>query len=927
MCGEKLKEETIPATGALAYEVNSDGKTCTITGMGTCTDTDVHIPSTIDGYTITAIGNRAFSECTAITSINIPKTVKTIGLRAFYGCTGITEITIPSSVTSIGTQIFYKASNLHTVYYNSTYYSADNPFLNLDHITKIVFGGSVPSNMLKDHTAVKEIEVLSVYGAVGDAAFSGCSSLESITLPYASSPYNNWWRPFGVMFGQSSYTGGVATSQYVYSYSDETTKSITYYIPASLKSVTINGNNIYVGAFQNCTNLTSITIGDGVTYIDDSAFYGCSKLTSVKIGNSVTSIGNAAFSGCTSLTSVEMSDSVISIGDSAFSGCGRLTTITIPDSVTDLGNATFSGCTSLRSIEIPDSVTSISDKAFYNCILLTSVVMEDSITSIGSSAFYGCTSLRSIEIPDSVKSIGSSAFSGCTSFTSVEIPNSVMSIGGSAFSGCTSLTSVVLGNSVTSIGSSAFSGTPLRSIEIPDSVTSIGDSAFKNCTSLTSVVMGNSVTSIGSSAFSGCTSLTSVVLGNSVRSIGDKAFQGCTSFTSIYIPYSVNSIGSGALNGCSSLESITLPFVGGAPTSNSASGYIYDNSLFGYIFGTSSYIGGTATIQNYGNGYSDEFYIPTSLKTVTIMRGKIYSGSFENCSNLTGITIGDSVISIGSGAFKGCSSLESITLPFAGAEDSATGVRALFGHIFGGSGYTGGTKTKQYCGSGDGDYYIYYIPKTLRTVTITGGNIHYGAFSYCESLTSIEIGDSVERINPYAFKECTSLASIVIGKSVTSIGYDAFWGCYRLIEVINRSSLNITKYDSYGCAGHFAEYIKTGDAQSAIKTVGDYIFYDDGTDIYLVKYMGSDTEITLPEYDGGKEYGIWSRAFYDYKSLTSIVIPDSVTSIGKYAFYRCTSLTSIKYRGTESQWQAITKVTDWDLDIGSYTVTYNYTGE
>jgi hypothetical protein len=120
---------TFTSTGSvgLEYTVNDGNISCTITGIGTCTDTEVYIPSVIDGYTVTIIGEKAFADCAKLICINIPETVEIIRTRAFYGCSGLMEITIPKSVTSIGTQIFYKASNLSTVYYNSTYSSSDNP--------------------------------------------------------------------------------------------------------------------------------------------------------------------------------------------------------------------------------------------------------------------------------------------------------------------------------------------------------------------------------------------------------------------------------------------------------------------------------------------------------------------------------------------------------------------------------------------------------------------------------------------------------------------------------------------------------------------------------------------------------------------------------------------------------------------------------
>ncbi len=211
---------------------------------------------------------------------------------------------------------------------------------------------------------------------IDEGAFSGCSSLESITLPFVGDSRKNasnaYQYPFGYIFGTSSYTGGVATKQF-YSRSTSYATNSTYYIPGSLKSVTITGGNILYGAFCNCKGLTSITIPD-----------------------SVTSIGSSAFSGCTGLTSITIPDSVTSIGSSAFSGCTGLTSITIPDSVTSIGSSAFSGCTGLASITIPNSVMSIDNLAFFGCTSLTSITIPDSVTSMGSQVFNGWTSSQTI---------------------------------------------------------------------------------------------------------------------------------------------------------------------------------------------------------------------------------------------------------------------------------------------------------------------------------------------------------------------------------------------------------------------------------------------------------------------------------------------------------------------------------------------------
>ena len=348
-------------------------------------------------------------------------------------------------------------------------------------------------------------------------------------------------------------------------------------------NVTINGISYSVTsigdeAFENCSDLESVTIPNSVTSIGDAAFQGCNSLESVTIPNRVTSISDHAFSGCSSLESVTIPNSVTSISDHAFSDCSSLESVTIPNSVTSIGYEAFSGCSSLESVTIPNSVTSIEGEAFGNCSGLTSITVEEGNTYYDSrnncnaiidtksnTLILGC---KNTIIPKNVTSIGSFAFSGCSNLQSVTIPNSVTSIGGAAFYGCSSLQSVTIPNSVTSIDYAAFLDcSSLQSITIPNSVTSIGNHVFSGCSSLASATIPNSVTTISDNAFNYCSNLQSITIPNSVTSIGDDAFYRCSSLQSVTIPNSVTSIGEDAFENCSDLQSVTIngnPRIGGS---------------------------------------------------------------------------------------------------------------------------------------------------------------------------------------------------------------------------------------------------------------------------------------------------------------------------------------------------------------------------
>ncbi len=482
-----------PSDG-LKLVLSDDGKSYVVSGIGTCTDTDIVIPDTYEGLPVTSIGSKAFSGCKSLTSITIPDTVTNIGTGAFENCSSL-EYNNFDNAKYLGND-----NNPYLVLVEAS--SKNISSCNVNENTRFIL-----DNAFFYHSSLESITISDSVTSIGDSAFQYCFSLASISIP--DSVTNIGAGAFE--FCNSLELNNFDNAQYLG-----------------------NDNNPYVVLLKTTSSdILSCEIHENTRIIYCNAFYECRFLRNLTVPDGVTNIGESAFEGCNSLTDLIIPDSLTSIGVFAFKGCGSLTDITIPDGVTSLGFGAFNYCSSLKSIKLPNNLIRIASQTFSECYSMTSITIPDSVTSIGDSAFAGCTSLENIAIPNGVTSIGSSTFYGCSSLTSITIPDSVTSIGERAFSGCTSLTSITIPDSVTSIGEEAFYYcTSLTSITIPDSVTSIGEYAFSDCTSLTSITIPDSVTSIGERAFSGCTSLTSITIPDSVKSIGKDAFSGCTALTS-----------------------------------------------------------------------------------------------------------------------------------------------------------------------------------------------------------------------------------------------------------------------------------------------------------------------------------------------------------------------------------------------------------
>lgn len=377
----------------LSFELNEDGKSYSVTGLGANKDNAIKIPASFNGLPVTEIADGAFSN-SDIEKFYFPDTVTSIGDHAFSCCDKITEIEIPASVTEIKRLAFMSCANLSAITLNDGLKTiGDNAFYSCAY-TKITIPRTV------------------VY--IGQYAFSALRS----TLKTAVFEVKSGWT-------RTAYNNDKVVD--------------TSVISENNLSNTSTAARLLDGEYY------SATAGRAFGYIWTRANSLSFELNEDGKSYSVKGIGTLTDSDVIIPSSYEGLP-VTSIAERAFDNCKNIENVLIPDSVMEIGGYAFRGCYDLKSVDIRGNLTEIKLRTFLMCRNLTKVTLPDSITTIGTGAFGACRSLSRIKLPEQLNTIQILAFVQCDSLTEITLPYELQTIEERAFQFCSALTSVKFEN-------------------------------------------------------------------------------------------------------------------------------------------------------------------------------------------------------------------------------------------------------------------------------------------------------------------------------------------------------------------------------------------------------------------------------------------------------------------------------------------------
>lgn len=928
--------------------------------------------------TITNIGTAAFQNCTALSAVLIPEGVQTIEDNAFKGCSALTSVYAQAQTPPVlGNTVFnskpvcyvptggvlatYQVStwaNFATSFEEQDKKCGDNLYYLFADSTLTIVGTGVMNYSSRPWTStaiarvflpdgLKSIGSSAFYDSkltsialpntitiINYRAFRGCSQLTSIVLPdsitgigqdafYYSGIYNSTanWEDGALYIGD-------------YLITTNSNLPATYAIKEGTRLIAD-----YTFS-EKSSSLTSVTIPESVVAIGNNAFYNCSNITYIRIPNSVKHIKYRAFYNCSQLAFVDLSEGLTTIGEEAFNNCDALTHITIPSTVTSIGNSAFYSCGALNAIYLEAttpptlgssvfSYTSSSLKCYLACGLLGEYLASSAWTNLFSNFIEYCPSdtYHTFDYEDTntqwqfIQSgqtnqwtIGIAAGSASMKNKSLYISNDGTSFAYDQNAASTSW--AYLPVTLTTTDSIFFSWKGVGetccdyahaylipagslptagSTTLPEGAIAVGNKINQQttwqCDTIVPNVEGNYNLCFmwTNDESSGTTSIAidDVRVGNATGIYANKCgddlywtladstltitgsgamfdyvktamipwYNQRNTFDSVSLPQGLTSIGRYAFYNCDALKSVAIPE--GVTTIGRDAFYDCDVLTSVTIPSTLTSIGNRA--------FYDCQYLrgPINIPEGSTMVG---DSTFYNCRRLSAISMPNNIDSIGVCAFYNCDSLTQLTLP-----DSLVRIKA----------------------------YAFYDCDYIKRVVIPNNvtDIADYAFYSCAGLTTVTIGSRVDSLGTYVFNSCSALDTLYVLNPTPPIlaSYALYSSPLCYIPAGTLAAYQASDWANY--VSGFVEQGQCGDnlywtiSDGVLSITGSGAMYDYTAEALAPWYgqLANITTINLP--DGLTSIGAW--AFYDCDAISSISIPNTVTAIGNEAFYHCSSLTSL----------------------------------
>lgn len=851
---------------------------------------------------LTTLKQDAFSY-SLITNVRIPDSVSSIESNVFMQTSALKEATMPASYNAATSKerIFNGSAVEKVIFANGATEIGASSFVNASKLKEVVLPASVKkiasTAFYASNASGSVLEKINLENVeeIGAQAFYWCDNLKEVDLSNV--------KKLGNM-------------------------AFTYC--KTLKTVTVpeTATTIEASAFSNCTGLQEATIKAPVVGV--SMFATCTALKKVTIYSE--KVGILAFSGAADLQTVVFAPTEVegeggaktyvhklkTICGDAFMNCSDLSTITtsttvtdadkgtakFPSTLTDIGGGAFAECAGMEKLILPENLEKLWD-AEKDEILDKDGKMCDMLYTYGS--FYGCSSLKEVTIPESLTYIGSLAFADCTDLESITIHKDVTNIGHSAFMNCGTTaktddeTPVDIAFNVTietdeethksalaNIGASAFAGASMTSLTIPETVDNLN---------------------VGANLVSGCT-LTTLTLPSTLQyTVGlvDGATIGTLVATNIDFKADNDNL-------------VLLSADGKTLLSIYGKGNVYETPEAGgdpvLVEGKFAIPEGVETMANgifAGKTWLTEIVLPSTLTAIS-------ANAFNGCTGLKSVTVPAAVTAIGNNAFEGCTNLATIT--FTAGEDDAYAIQNIGVAAFKGTGLTSFTFHEKVAVIAESAFEntskltSITVPITvtsigrnafagsaLQTVDIKGAEVlNIGESAFAKSaLTAVTLPSNVNMVGASAFANCSALTTVNWNTNA-AIGDSAF--ASSAVATVNFAG-DLTTFTAVGTKAFYAcTKLSTISLPDSTRTLGDSAFESTGLTSFKFpssvviassaeskKLFAHCTKLASVDFNGANIQAIPKQMFYFYKknskdasALRSIVIPDTVTTIGMAAF-------------------------------------------